>query len=388
MRKIMGNCIIFKNQRLLNNGKAATHAIVIGVGEYLYLTGGSGGKVTKLDGGLQQLSSPPESAVAFAEWLLEKFNNPEKPLATLSLLVSRKGGPLKFNHQKLPGAVTLEPATIDYVKDAIREWYDFGDRNEKNLLLFFYCGHGVSRGLEELALLMSDYGEDDRMPMEGAIDFAALHRGMNQCRAIQQCYFIDACRKISDIAARTTATGNPIIQDNLNRPYSSPRNDAVFYSTLGGEAAYGRKNKPSYYTEELIKGLNGLGSNNRNAEGKWRVSTGDLNTAIHRGLFLRGDKISEPMTHQVYFEFHELKKDPLALAIVFCDPRTDHELATLSCRQKNKKIDSRAPAKDDWEVIIPYGHYDFIAQIQRRKGRKPNQLIWPPYKEIKIEVAP
>lgn len=384
----MSDYVIYEDQNLMDTGTPATHAIVIGVGEYFFLSGGSGGRITSLDGGLQQLSSPPESAKALASWLIDEFNNPQKPLATLSLIVSENNGQSTFTHKKLPNPVILKQATIGHVKKAIREWKKFGDRNEDNLILFFFCGHGVARGLDGLTLLMSDYGENDDIPMEGAIDFAAMHRGMAQCKASEQCYFIDACRKVSDIATRTTVTGDPIIQDNQNRPYDSDWNYAVFYSTLGGEAAYGRKNKPSFYTEELIKGLNGTGSNSRNADGKWRVSTGDLNMAIHYGLSLRGEKIKLPMTSQVQFEFHELKQDPIAMAIVYCDPRSDNCLASFSCKQNNNEIKSRSPVEEDWEVVIPYGQYDFIAQIETREGRKQNQLIWPPYKEIKIKVAP
>ncbi|MBW1799848.1 MAG: caspase family protein, partial [Deltaproteobacteria bacterium] len=292
-----------------------------------------------------------------------------------------------FTHPLLPAAVTPKTATIANVKRAVRDWKGFGDLDENNLLLFFFCGHGVARGLDGLTLLMADYGETDDMPMEGAIDFAAMHRGMAQCKASEQCYFIDACRKVSDIATRTTATGDSVIQDNQNRPYVSDWNYAIFYSTLGGEAAYGRKDKPSYYTEELIKGLNGTGSNNRNGEGKWRVSTGDLNIAIHRGLSLRGDKIKIPMSALVQFEFHELKKDPVIPVTVYCDPRTDNELATLSCSRGGRKIQSREPKPEDWEVDIPYGLYDFIAEIDNRRGQRQDEPILPPYREIEIEVA-
>ncbi len=384
----MSEYVIYEDQDILNGGKPAAHAIVIGVGEYFYLSGGRSGRVTKMDGGLQQLSSPPESAKTFTNWLLDEFNHPAKPLATVSLLISEKGGPLIFTHDKLPNPVKPQEATIENVKKAIREWKNFGDRNEDNLILFFFCGHGVARGLDGLTLLLADYGETDDMPMEGAINFAALNRGMAQCKASQQCFFIDACRKVNDIAVKTTASGDPIIQDDQNRPWASDWNYAVFYSTIGGESAYGRKHNPSYYTEELIKGLNGLGSNKRNADGKWRVDTGDLNTAIHRGLSLRGKEIKNPMTHNVSFEFHELKKDPIALAVVNCEPKSDNLLATLYCKQENKQISSRPPAEDDWEVLVSPGEYNFIARIQNRKGEKLKERIWPPYQDVKIEVAP
>lgn len=382
----MSDYVVYKDQDYLETKKPATHAIVISVGEYAYLSGGSGSRLAKLDGGLQQLSSPPESAKTFAKWLLDEFNNPEKPLATLSMLISEKGGPSTFKHNKLPAPVTLKEATIDHVEEAVWNWKDFGDKHEDNLVLFFFCGHGVARGLDGVTLLLADYGENDNKPMKGAVNFAAMHRGMAQCKASEQCFFIDACRKVSDIATRTTEKGNSIIQDDQNRPHNSPWNFAVFYSTLGGESAYGRKNKPSYFTEVLIHGLNGTGSNNRNANSKWRVSTGDLNTAIHRSLLLRGKKKQVPMTGQVYFEFHEPKQDPVALAVVNCDPKSKNERATFYCRQNNKKIDSRQPDAKDWDLIVPYGHYDFIAEISASKGRKLNESIFPPYKEVNIEV--
>ena len=384
----MSDYVIYENQDLLNSGKPTAHAFVIGVGEYFYLSGGRSGRITNLDGGLQQLSSPPESAKAITNWLLDNFNNPKKPLATVSLLISEKNGPSLFTHSKLPNPVMPKEATIENTKKAIWEWKKFGDLNEENLVLFFFCGHGVARGLEGLTLLLADYGEADAMPMEGAMDFAAMYRGMAQCKASEQCYFVDACRKVSDIATKTTATGSPIIQDNQNRPWVSELSNAVFYATIGGESAYGRRDKPSFYTEELIKALNGAGSNKRNADGKWRVSTGDLNTAIHRGLSLRGEKIKKPMVQSVYFEFHELKQDPIVPAIVYCDPISDNKLATFYCRQNDKQIDSRPPEENDWEVLVPTGNYDFIAQIESRKGQKQNQTILPPYQEIKIEVAP
>ena len=63
----MSEYLIYKHEDLLASEDPATHAIIIGVGEYAYLSGGSSGRVTDLHGGLQQLSSPPKSAKAFAE---------------------------------------------------------------------------------------------------------------------------------------------------------------------------------------------------------------------------------------------------------------------------------------------------------------------------------
>lgn len=382
----MSDYVIYEKKELLDSGKPTAHAIVIGVGAYHYLTGGRSSRITKLHGGLGQLSSPPESARAITTWLLDEFNNPHKQLATISLLISDPDGASPFSHPKLAQPAQIKEPTIANVKSAVREWKAYGDRNEDNLVLFFFCGHGVARGLEELSLLLADYGETDDMPMEGAIDFMAMHRGMAQCKASEQCYFIDACRKVSDIATRTTAKGESILQDDINRPWESDWNYAIFFSTLGGEAAHGRKNKPSLFTEVLLKGLKGTGANNRNGEGKWRVATGDLIIALTRGMKMLGPRVKAPMVNQVHFEFHELRGDPIAMAIVSCDPKSNNKLATFYCKQQDRDIDSRDPEDKEWEVIVPYGRYDFIAEIESRRGRKADTAIWPPYQEIKIKV--
>lgn len=382
----MSEYVIYKDQGILDSRQPATHAIIIGVGEYFHLPGGSSEIKTSAHGGLRQLSSPPESAKAITDWLLDEFHNPDKPLATVSLLVSEKSGDYIYSHSKLIAPVTIKPATYENVKKAVREWKNFGDRSEDNLTLFYFCGHGVARGLSGMTLLLSDYGASDDMPMEGAIDFEALHRGMSQCAASEQCYFIDACRQVSTIATETTETGQSIIQDNQNRSYNSDWKTATFYSTLAGEAAYGRKDKPSLYTEALINGLKGMGSNNRNGNGIWKISTNDLSIAIHQGLATQGDRVKIPSFHLSYFEFHELKNDPLALAIVYCDPKDKNNQATLYCRQNQNEINKRSPAEINWEVIVPYGRYDFVAEIGNKQMQKLMELIVPPYREIKIEV--
>jgi hypothetical protein len=380
--------LAFEDAALVASGDPATHAIVIGVGAYPHLNGGSASEVTPLHGGLGQLSSPPASAHAIASWLLDEFHNPDKPLATISMLVSAPDGDGSFAHARLSQPFTPKPATIEHVKKAVNEWKDLGDSNEGNLLVFFFCGHGVARGLDGLTLLLSDYGALENMPMDGAIDFAALHRGMSQCAASEQCFFVDACRTVSDIATATTATGQQIIQDNTDRPYASDWKYAIFYSTLAGEKAYGRTNKPSFYTEELIKALNGSGSNNRNGQGEWRILTGDLSIALHRGLSRRGDRINAPMSALVQFEFHYLRTDPVVPVVVGCTSESDTEDADFQCVRDGQIVCSRPPQPDRWSTDIPHGVYDFVAQIHDRSGSESGVSVLPPYRDVEIEVSP
>jgi len=383
----MSNYVIYKDQALLDANTPTTHAIVIGVGKYSYLNEGDE-RLTKKHGDLGQLSSPPESAREIATWLLDDFNNPDKPLATVSLLISENDGAVEFTHPKLAGPVKPEEANISNIKKAIREWKGFGDRSEENMTIFFFCGHGVARGLVGLTLLLSDYGESDDMPMEGAIDFAAMQRGMAQCKASEQLYFVDACRVVSDIATRTTETGDSIIQDDINRPYSSEWMYAIIFSTLAGKKAYGRKNQPSFYTEELIKGLKGAGSHNRSGDGKWRVNTNVLSAAINNGLLKKGKRLAPPMANMATFDFHELKHKPVVPVTIYCKDRSENSLAIFTCIRDGQKVAERAPEPKDWNTDLVYGRYDFIADIDTRHGERKDESIIPPYHNIEIEVVP
>lgn len=383
----MSDAVIYKDQNLIDSKDKATHAIIIAVGDYPHLNDGSGTR-TQLHGSLGQLSSPAASAKTLADWMLSDFNNPDKPLASLSMLVSDDSS-TTYNHQRLASVANPPRATYEKIKKAVRHWKSLGDLNEENLVLFFFCGHGVARGIDDLSLLLEDYGEDDVMPMDGALDFAAFQRGMAQCAASHQCFFVDACRSVNDdIARNTTQTGNSIIQDNIIRPFASKWKYAVFYATLEGEAAYGRKNKPSFYTEELIKGLNGAASDNREADGKWRISTGLLNAAIHWGLKSRGRTTSIPISAMVEFNFHELTKEPVVPVAVYCNPRSDNAHALLSYGQNGNPIDTRDPDLEDWLAEIPVGFYDFSAEIDLRKGMVNNRLVHPPHRSVELEVKP
>jgi len=169
---------------------AATHALIIGVGTYPHLLGGNGPTLADTQG-LGQLTSPPVSACALADWLIGRFTNAERPLGSVRLLASIDAA----NQQN--GGVAPR---IDAIEQAANEWLVDGNTNPDNQLLFYFCGHGIgANGL--LALLAEDFGSKPNNELDGAIDFARFHNGMNRCKAQYQCFFIDACRSNADLLA-------------------------------------------------------------------------------------------------------------------------------------------------------------------------------------------
>src|SRR5438105_2166042 len=105
----------------VNVGAAGTHVIVIGIGRYDYLEGG-GERTTKHHLDLKQLTSPAVSARAVANWFIEKFECPDAPLATVSLVLS-EATPQPFVNVKTNDAYTKIPdGSLESVKQALRAW--------------------------------------------------------------------------------------------------------------------------------------------------------------------------------------------------------------------------------------------------------------------------
>src|SRR5689334_23030709 len=112
-----------------------THALVIGVGKYPNLLGGET-PVANADG-MRQLSSPPLSARAVATWLLAEFRDDDRPLASLSLLLS-EDAPTPFSNPKTGASHDVGVATIENIVAAIKAWKALGDSDFGNRLIFYF----------------------------------------------------------------------------------------------------------------------------------------------------------------------------------------------------------------------------------------------------------
>jgi len=120
-----------------NSPAAATHAIVIGVGDYPHLLGGSK-TLSASNDGMGQLSSPPISARAFAKWLITSYWNPDKPLDTVALLLSESSAS-DFENPETAARITPARASYDQVELAIQDWARRGAENPDNLLIFIFA---------------------------------------------------------------------------------------------------------------------------------------------------------------------------------------------------------------------------------------------------------
>ncbi|CAE6939038.1 hypothetical protein ACOMICROBIO_FLGHMIGD_03935 [Vibrio sp. B1FLJ16] len=380
----MATFTIFEDQNLMASGRSVMHAIIIGVEWY-----------PDAEVVLNDLSSPAHSARAIASWLLDCKSyddyddyDDEYPLASLSLLIT-EANPKQFQHPKI---TTLVPELADStnVKSAISEWFQKSDKNEEDMTLFYFCGHGVSNGLGSQSLLLSDYGRDKLNPMDGAIDFKSFERGMKTCAASRQLYFVDACRNTAHIAKNTQQAGLPMVSSNINRAYQSNVQPAIYYATVEGEKAYSKKDQVSFFTDALIRGLRGGGSDNREADGRWRISTTDLFKSIHFSINHRNpDHDLLPQAKFSMFYFHILDDEPEAHVLVCCNNGQDNDKAKMECLSNGKVTDFRNILTPEWwEIFKIPGQYDFKAFISASTGQCDGVYISPPYKKVNVWVSP
>ena len=368
----------------------ATHAIVIGVGHYLHLPGGKAKKKYSQPVGMGQLKSPPISAKAIARWLIEEYEHPEKPLASVSLLVSETNDSgFTFNKGKTEKTVAVPLATFPEVEKAIREWHELGNQDPNHLLLFFFCGHGIGRGTD-LALLLADFGAVDNAPLNGAFDFRRFRQNMDECAAREQCYFVDACRVGSELLINNNGfAGNPIIhQVGTTNTSGRFRQAPVFHSTLSGAQAYAEPGKPSLYTLALLDAFAGAGAGEE--EGPWQVRTNLVHDVLNFLVKEESQRLSLPelqisATDDLSNILLNVVKKPLVPVIVNCKPSSATAKAMLRCEGPDFN-ESRKPHKDPWRLSLPINTYDFHAELGNTTVSKSQVSVEPRYRRVSLEV--
>lgn len=363
---------------------AATHAIVIGAGDYPHLLGGSDSLSDHHDG-MGQLSSPPVSARAVAEWLINSYNNSKKPLDSVALLLSEANASA-FVNPKTGFTITPERASYSNVELAVQDWADRGAENPDNLLIFYYCGHGVSQGTG-MSLLLSEYGNNKHTPFNEALDFVSFRLAMSRNSPNEQIYFIDACRSSTDTLLKSFSAGRVPVQTGRGEAAKTP----IYFATLSGEDAFGKKNQVSFFTKALLNALNGTGADNPNDE--WIVTTTRLKEAIDYEVnlaFESGVKLRQvPPTHELStFTIHQLTSEPQVPVIVTCSPDTENKNAQFTCAANGVVKDQRAPADEHWNLTLEAGEYEFQATLPVgiREPKKQPVQVRPIYKRVSIKV--
>lgn len=372
----------------------ATHALVIGVGDYPHLNGGIPGKRTQQHDGMEQLTSPPISARLFASWLMsEEFHHPKKPLASVALLLS-EAAPAPFVDPKDPAKKFDVPlANSTNVRLAIRELFNRGDENAENLLIFYFCGHGIAAGTDT-ALLLSDYGANDLNALEGAIDFRLLRIGMNRSKASEQCFFVDACRASTDTLIEAAGHAGQVIIAGGQRPFDlPPRRAPVFYATLNGFKAFALPGKPTIFTDALLKALRDLAADDE--MGDWRVSTNRVQAAVEhvaarQTIEVRKQQIpTADDVSNIHLNF--LQAPPRALVYLKSDPPEALATAAVTFQRAGGAPQPAPPEGLDgteWTMELPSGDYDFSVTFGAKPPCVVHNTVRPAFRMVNAKVPP
>lgn len=202
--------LIFPDNR---GNSPSTHVLIIGVGGYRHLQGGTTPSQEVVDkvGVLGQLTSPPCSVIAFAQHLLSSHADLRSPLGSIDLLIS----PTPNDSQPFPVGINVGPATLNDIQTSYGVWRKRCNRHKDNIAIFYFCGHGLEK--EEQFLLAEDFGANPNNPWLGAFSFTSTRLAFHGCLAETQCFFIDACRNITSamLKSRPDAQGLETVMEGF-----------------------------------------------------------------------------------------------------------------------------------------------------------------------------
>ena len=257
---------VFPASGTMNLESAGTHVLIIGVGGYPHLLGGDPKQQAKSLMGLEQLSSPPVSAQALADWFRgphihreteHGFYNPKAPLASIEMLVSP---PWKPKNKMLPhrcpipggGNIAVEGASEKNISDCYNIWLQRMKTNANNIGVFYFCGHGVT-GVNDY-VLPADFGTHQNNVWRDAIDIKETARAARREVEGALYFFIDSCRETKPDALKPGAAAQPLHDVDFKKSVRC-LSRLMLWATGESQAAHGVEGKVSRFTSALIKAL-------------------------------------------------------------------------------------------------------------------------------------
>lgn len=232
-----------------------THAFVAGISAYRHFEDGLDPTPTGEEFGMEQLSAAARSASEFAAWMMKDYQCKRAPLKSLRVLLSPSDG--EVIHPDVAALLDGDfSATLGNVKTALVEFRNACDRHSDNVLIVYVAGHGVQLTKHGAIVLLNDFGAATHVnKLEGAIDMAGVHAGMNHPgTARTQFWFVDACRQKPAIARRFETLEGALTLDVRNGVTEvSP----LFLAATTGKEAFARIGGVTLFNEALMWALKG-----------------------------------------------------------------------------------------------------------------------------------
>lgn len=259
-------------------GMAGTHLLVVGIGTYDYLLDGAHQNEEAAEG-MGQVPSAANSARTIATWFLDNFENAERPLASVALVLSEEE-PALFSHPRCNGSDgPLPNGDTDVVRDAVVAWIARASVSRNSQIILYFVGHGVFAG--NSVLLCRDFGRLTDARFDGSVNLEDFLTSLETTPPNFQLIVIDACRTPDRIADITMGRGS------YGRALLSPRDpqerggsvaaQSVHFATSRLTEAWSRADGVSLYCTALLQALSGGGMQ---PHLDWWISTSGLQVAL------------------------------------------------------------------------------------------------------------
>ncbi|MBZ9801090.1 caspase family protein [Mesorhizobium sp. ES1-6] len=262
-----------------------THVLILGVGSYPWSD-------------FAELTSPPASARAVADWFLgfgqTEFINPQRPLGSVAVLLSEPvtGGKAKADRSSARigasyrGIETLRPNYAN-ARIATEAWRNRLKANSQNMAVVYLCGHGLSEN-GVTAFVLEDHGFDKDKPFSSLVDLNDLTKAAASLAVPAQLLFFDCCRSDASLGLQSGLVGDRLL-DHAG-PRRADVGQVAQYATLLAKEAGGRTGQTSLFAASLINALDLAGSKET---GRWVVRAGRFRDVLGDCLALYGRSIDE-----------------------------------------------------------------------------------------------
>lgn len=359
------------------------HVLLIGVSNYFHLPGGKG-KPFPEGAGFQSLDAPDFSCRELGDWFYqERLAHPTLEIKSVDLLASN----VKFGLR--PNRVAVEVPTFENVQAAVDRWFTLGNLSSENLLIFYFCGHGLQQGVASHSLLCADFGRLPNNPFAHAVHYEGLEAGMRTCAAKQQVYLLDICRRTEpEINGKFAGPGSALV-GRLAPMDSTDVAQSVIWATSGGREAWARNKHPSAFAEAFIKSFEGGAATTHSRMNGMFATPRSISAATAAWIDAKREIQQEPQLSQPVGQHFILHRFDTFKVPVFvrCNPDDKTNEADLSCWQGTQRLKRRSGGRgyNYWHVDLPQGNYTFKAKLEDFVIET-SQLIYPPLTPVLIEV--
>ncbi|MDI5925230.1 caspase family protein [Rhizobium leguminosarum] len=369
----------------------ATRVFLVGISDYPYLKGGSAA-LAGWNFDLGQLSSPSASARRLADWFISEFDCPNRPLATVSLLLSEPGQTsAQFTNPTTKVTYSVPRGTRIETRDALISALSKVGCDDDQFILYF-AGHGLSGGVNDF-YLMRDFGADPNDPLEGMINYARLMSGMKSQLPSQQFFIFDGCRDVAERVEANDTGGTGLITADPKLRFGVARQilQCSLHSAEKDALAYGKKGQPSVCAQAFERALRGA-AGKRSTNG-WNITSGRICEAMgdfqtlgfgpNSGIVQKPD----PAAYKD-FSVRGLAGPPRVPVFMRRRDGGSLEGAAVTCRTNGAVVCSEPSVKERyWEGALGIGEHDFEVVLASGGHCQPvRDAVSPTHLPIDLEV--